>query len=165
MERAGQVQTMTVKARLQLEASNHAIEGLVDRFPASVEDGIETHHGEMRTGDSDNSIHRMENAAKLSPDVESLSAKHASTRELMEGGKSRSAAKDNEGDDDEGPDLSLDNDNSRPIPGRREWSSKAEARQRSKEVREKKRKARLAISGGVGSSSAQLSFWSPADNF
>ena len=92
-------------------------------------------------GDSDNSVHRMENAAKLSPDVESLSAKHASTRELMEGSKSRSAAKDNERDDDEGPDLSLDNDNSRPLPGRREWSSKAEARQRSKEMREKKRKA------------------------
>ena len=65
VERAGQVQTMTVKARLQLEASNHAIEGLVDRFPASVEDGIETHHGEMRTGDSDNSVHRMENAVEL----------------------------------------------------------------------------------------------------
>ena len=125
---------MTVKVRLQL-----ALNGSFSSERGRWHRDLSWRDAHRRLGH--NSVHRMENAAKLSPDVESLSAKHASTRELMEGGKSRSAAKDSERDDDEGPDLSLDNDNSRPLPGRREWSSKAEARQRSKEMREKKRKA------------------------
>ena len=92
---------MTVKVRLQL-----ALNGSFSSERGRWHRDLSWRDAHRRLGH--NSVHRMENAAKLSPDVESLSAKHSSTRELMEGGKSRSAAKDNEGDDDEGPDLSLD---------------------------------------------------------